>query len=163
MEPTKSHLNQPHVSFKPTVMKNPPPCPTVTGVLWFPPAVPGILGKRGGCPSRCANEAPLSTIEAKWRFCRGPTLVAQGEWSCLESVFRAPKALPTQRFSTIIADTIPDGFGTSAGSILGPEMASKMKLQGAPEALPDGYCSKMEKDKVLASFILPYQQGRDAI
>ena len=42
----------------------------------------------------------------------------------------------------------------ASGPILGTEMASKSRPQGAPEALPDGYYSEMEKHKVLASVLL---------
>ena len=51
-------------------------------------------------------------------------------------------------------NTLPDGFGTSSEPILGAEIASKSRPQGAPEALPDGYYPEMEKNKVLASVLL---------
>ena len=51
-------------------------------------------------------------------------------------------------------NTLPDGFGTSSEPILGADIASKSRPQGAPEALPDGYYPEMQKNQVLASVLL---------
>ena len=87
----------------------------------------------------------------------------KGGGSCLESAPRAFEAAGTRSHCNVQVTSVQHGFGTSSGPTLGPHFATHLGTHfgtpkclhiGAPEALPDGYCSEMKEDEVLASSAL---------
>ena len=66
--------------------------------------------------------------------------------ACLETAPRTPEAPGTPPHCNVPVTWVPDGFGTSSALILGPQIASKPDLQGAPEGFPDGYDSEVKEN-----------------
>ena len=111
-----------------------------------PPSAVPLTAGRGPGQLEAKVEHPYRRSVQNGDSVEAPHSAQKVEGSCLETTARALEAAGTRSHCSVQVPSVPHGFWTSLGSILGPQILLKSRPQGAPEALPDGYYSEMEKN-----------------